>query len=134
MKPLAWLHPDCLNAHWLPAGAPAVYVFDDAFLAEAQWSLKRVGFVYETLLELPVEIHHGPAAATLIALARAAGATRIVTVDSPDPWFLRTLADLQRALPVDVLPAPDFVDLDSSRLDLKRFSRYWNRAEGKLLA
>lgn len=87
--------------------------------------MKRLQFVYETLLELPVEIHRGRTAEIL----RAQAATRIVTVDSPDPW----LREQFQQLPLEVLPSPAFVEL-SGKVDLKRFSRYWAKAEGKLLA
>ncbi len=79
------MHADCLNAGWIPSGDRAVYVFDDEQLAAAGWGLKRILFVYETLLELPVEIHRGPTVETLVTLAR--NHAGITTVETPDPWL-----------------------------------------------
>ncbi len=128
---LAWLHPDCLNAVWLQPGHRAVYVFDDAQIEAAGWGLKRIMFLYETLLGLPVEIHRGPTVDTLISLAGPSG--RIVTVATPDPWLCSRIIELRQSIPVDLKPAPVFVELEEP-VDLRRFSRYWAKAEGKLLA
>jgi hypothetical protein len=125
---LAWMHADCLHAGWLPPDAEAIYIFDDAQLASADWGLKRIMFVYETLLELPVEIRRGPLVETLLVLEPEL----IITVDTPDPWLRHSVDQLRRSTHVDVLPAPVFVELDG-RVDLKRFSRYWSKAERKLL-
>ena len=128
---IAWLHSDCLSANWLLPEDRAVYVFDDAQLEENGWGLKRIMFVYETLLELRVEIYHGPTVPTLAALAQPHGG--LVTVDTPDSWLRERIGDLRQAIQVDLVPAPLFVRLEG-RVDLKRFSRYWSKAEKELLA
>jgi hypothetical protein len=121
---LHWMHTDCLSSDWLTQG-PAVFVFDDAQIEEQRWGIKRLGFIYECLLELPVEIHHG---ATVETLASQASGGEIVTVASVDPWIQELTQRLQRRAKVTVLPAPVFVDLPG-KVDLKRFSRYWQKAE-----
>lgn len=125
---IAWLHSDCLTEAWCQPDDRAVYIFDDAQIAAAGWGIKRLAFLYETLLELPVEIYRGSLVATLASLGQP-----VVTVDSPDPWLRARIAELRQVVPVDVLPAPVFVELSGSP-DLQRFSRYWRKAEGKLLA
>lgn len=125
---IAWLHSDCLTANWLPPEARAAFVFDDAQIAAAGWGIKRLAFIFETLLELPVEIHRGPLVSTLASLGEP-----IVTVDTPDPWLRARIAELRQVVPVELLPAPVFVDIPGP-LDLQRFSRYWRKAEGELLA
>jgi len=128
---LAWLHPDCLNADWLEPHDQAVYVFDDAQLEAAAWGLKRVLFIYETLLELPLNIYRGPTVETLGTLADSSEG--IVTVDTPDPWLRGRIAELRQFAAAEVKPRPVFVELEGS-VDLRRFSRYWAKAERKLLA
>lgn len=128
MTPLIWLHPDCLSAScpsWqkYPC-APALFVFDEAEIEAEQWSLKRVAFLYETLLELPCEIERGDVVARLLARRPQ----KIVTVSSPNPRFKDQVRRLEAAVPVEVLPPVPFVDYRGS-LDLKRFSRYWKRVE-----
>jgi hypothetical protein len=128
MKPLVWLHPDALSLSapaWLRyPGAPALFVFDEAEIEAEQWTLKRIAFLYETLLELPCEIERGNVVERL--LARRPG--RIVTVDSVNPRFRGTVRELERAVPVEVIAAAPFVDYRGT-LDLKRFARYWKRVE-----
>ena len=123
------MHPDCLNAEWLPEGSRAVFIFDDDYLAASGWGLKRIMFVYETLLELPVEIYHGPTVQVLAELAAGEG---IVTVDTPDPWLQARITELRARGAVEVIPPPAFVELKGP-VNLQRFSRYWNKVEAKLL-
>ena len=124
MSKLFWMHTDCLcdPLH------DAVFIFDDEQLKAAGWGLKRLMFVYECLLELPVEIRRGPTVQTLLDTG-----AELVTVDSPDPWIREQIRQLQQRTTVEVLPPPAFVNLKEP-VDLKRFARYWKRAEPQLLA
>ena len=106
-------------------------MFDDEQIEAVGWGLKRILFVYETLLELPVEIHRGAIVETLANLAKTCEG--IVTVDTPDPWLRSRIAELRQVAPVEVKPRPVFVELDGTVV-LKRFSQYWAKAERKLLA
>lgn len=131
---LHWLHTDCLNAGWLdPALGPAVFVFDDRQLEAENWGLKRIGFIYECLLELPgVEIRRGPLAETLAQLAEERHLKSILTVRTPDPWLQAQAADLgAKNIQVEWVTPEPFVAL-SGWVDLRRFSRYWQRAEPML--
>ncbi|MBL8187069.1 MAG: hypothetical protein JNK38_03630 [Acidobacteria bacterium] len=141
---LIWIHGDCLNPH-SPAllahpDAPRVFVFDEEVLAHYRLSLKRIAFMYECLLEIPrVEIRKGQVVAELAEAAREQGCTRIVTVESIAPRFAQLRAKLQREhnLPVEVLPLEPFAELsqtEQARIELKRFSRYWNPIKAKALA
>ena len=132
---LHWLHADGLNADWIdPAGGPAVFVFDDRQLEAENWSLKRLGFVYECLLELPgVEIWRGPTAETLALLAQERHLDSILTVRTPDPWLQAQAAILgERNIRVEWITPEPLVAL-SGWVDLRRFSRYWRKAEPFLL-
>lgn len=133
---LHWVHADCLNADWIdPAAGPSVFIFDDRQLEAEQWGLKRVGFIYECLLEMPdVEIWRGPLADTLAALAKERQAESITTVQTPDPWLQAQAAALAAAnIPVEWRAPEPFVTL-SGPVDLRRFSRYWRKAEPVLFS
>ncbi len=133
---LHWLHTDCLNTAWVdPTEGPAVFIFDDRQLEAECWSLKRVGFVYECLLELPgVEIWRGPMAETLKSLIGIRHLSGIRTVRTPDPWLLAQAALLEAAdLQLDWVDPEPFVTL-AGPLDLRRFSRYWRKAEPALFS
>lgn len=129
---IVWVHGDCLS----PSGpallahpdAPALWVWDDALLEEWGATLKRVVFIYECLLELPVAIRRGDVAAELLAFAREHGASRIVTAESPSPRFAAICAALEQELAVEILPVEPLIAY-TGRLDLRRFARYWQVAQ-----
>jgi hypothetical protein len=126
---IIWIHGDNLNPGG-PAlaaypGAPAIWVWDDELLRAWRISLKRVVFIYECLLELPVVIRRGDVAEEINRFAAEHGANRVATAASPSPRFAE-ICDRLRAtgLAVEVLDEPPFVATDRP-VDLKRFSRYW---------
>ncbi len=131
-KPIIWVHGDCLSPK-NPAlaeypDAPAIWVWDDNLLEEWQISLKRITFIYECLLELPVVIRRGDVATEVLAFAKEHDATQVVTVDSPSPRFDVICDRIKNSLSLEVLEVEPFFDYDGF-IDLKRFSRYWKVAE-----
>lgn len=130
---IVWVHGDCLSPHGpalsLYPDAPALWVWDEALLAEWRISLKRITFIYECLLELPVTIRRGDVAEQVARFAREHDATTIATAAGPSPRFA-TICDRleQEGFTVEVLPVEPFVDYDGP-FDLKRFSRYWRTAK-----
>ena len=136
-RPVLWIHGEAMG----PANPalvawperPAVFVFDtaliegSALMANNSLSLKRLGFLYECLLELPVTIRRGDVATEVLTFARRHNADGVVTCAAVAPRFSAIAAAISAELPLVVLPVEPFVELDSG--DLKRFSRYWRRAE-----
>lgn len=131
-KPIVWVHGDCLSPY-NPAlqkypHAPAIWVWDDALLTEWRISLKRITFIYECLLDLPVIIRRGDVAAEIIAFVQEHNADGVVTANSVSPRFDAICATLAANLALEVLEVEPFLDYDGY-IDLKRFSRYWKVAE-----
>lgn len=132
IRPILWVHGDCLD----PQGphfrshpqAPALWVWDEQLLAEWQLSLKRLVFIYECLVELPVVIRRGGVVAEVLTFATEHQADGIVTTASPSPLFRQYVKVLEQSLPVTILPVEPFVDYDG-HIDLARFSRYWRVAQ-----
>jgi deoxyribodipyrimidine photo-lyase len=149
-RPLLWLHGEALGtanpalrAH---PGAPALFVFDTA-LIEGRTATTgghaagappvplapgRLRFLRECLAELPVRVREGDVARELLAAAAERGADAIVTSRAVDPRFRLIAARLAAELPFRVLEPEPFVDLPlegAGAPDLRRFSRYWRRAE-----
>ena len=133
-KPLLWIHTDSLN----PASpmllahphSPAVFVWDKPWLTQSSITLKRIVFLAECLQDFsnPVELRTGDPATEVLLQAKASGAQYILAQRTPDPR-LRAAADtLQQHLPVVWYDPPPFVE-SSRPFELKRFSRYWQRAE-----
>jgi hypothetical protein len=131
-KPIIWVHGDCLSPY-NPAfvahpDAPAIFVFDDALLTQWNISLKRITFIYECLLELPVTICRGHVAEQVLAFANEHDATQIITTESVSPRFRQLCSQMQQLVPLEILPATPFIQY-TGKLDLKRFSRYWQAIE-----
>ena len=139
---LVWVHDDGLD----PSGpalvahpdAPALFVFDEAFLRESGASFKQVVFLYECLLEMPrVRILRGDLVESILAVARETGSDRVATTDSASPRIASLCERLRDGgLEVEVLQRPLFVDLDAGedeKLDLKRFSRYWKAVKRRAM-
>lgn len=137
---IVWLHADNLSPHCAALQAapssPAVFVWDDALLTEWQLSLKRIVFIYECLLELPVMIRRGDVAAEVVTFAREHNARRILTMATPSPRHRVICQQIIQQMPkgsrLEVLRDPSFVETNA-RLDLKRFSRYWNAVKDDAL-
>jgi len=131
-QPILWVHGDGLSPqsplfiHY--PTAPAVWVWDEQLLATSQISLKRIVFMYECLLELPVEIRRGPVAMEILAFAQQHEADGLVTTLSPSPRFQAIIAEIQPVLPITILPVEPFLNYGGF-LDLRRFSRYWKVAQ-----
>ncbi|MEA5571781.1 hypothetical protein [Calothrix sp. UHCC 0171] len=129
---IIWIHGDCLSPQ-NPAfekypDTPAIWVWDDALLTEWQISLKRITFIYECLLELPVTIRRGDIAKEILEFAKEHNATQIVTTNSPSPRFDVICDRIKKSLELEVCTIEPFFDYDGF-IDLKRFSRYWKVAE-----
>jgi deoxyribodipyrimidine photo-lyase len=130
-KLIVWIHGDNLNPHssaLAVADAPAVWVWDAALLSRARLSLKRILFVYECLLELPVTIRRGDVATEVLRFATEHSADGVVTNASISPGFAVRRHQIERLLPVIALAEAPFVEAHAG-LDLRRFARYWRKVE-----
>lgn len=110
-------------------GRPALWVWDEALLAASQLSLKRLVFLYECLLDLPVVIRRGDPAQEILTFAQEQGTPWVATTESPSPRFQEICSVLTEQLRLDVLAVEPFLAY-KGHLDLKRFSRYWRVAQG----
>ena len=133
MSDLIWLHEDCLRAtHPLfniaNTQAEACFIWDDAYFAAMHYGLKRRVFIYETLLELPVDIVPARLVDGLLAVARQSGATRIVTGKTANPLLRAACDELRGEIPVTAIADRPFVQIDAQP-ELKRFFKYWNKAK-----
>jgi hypothetical protein len=126
MTPVVWLHEDSLRP--LLPDLPAVFVFP----SNLDYSLKRIVFLYECLLELDCVIRRGDVAEQVLAFAREHHASSVITVRSPSPQWLAHCRRLQRDIRLEIIEPEPFVELPEGT-DLRRFARYWKRAEPRLL-
>lgn len=133
---IVWIHGDCLSSNnpalLVAPGAPAIFVWDDDLLKDWSISLKRVVFIYECLLDLPVTIRRGNVAQEIARFAEENVASRILVAESPSPRFPVICEEIMSLMPkgsrLEVLRVEPLLDYDG-HLDLKRFSRYWRKAK-----
>jgi len=133
MTTLFWMHDDALR---LPAdyrGSPALFVFDDETITARHYGLKRIGFIYETLLTLPVEIRRGPTVATVLEIAYRENADSIAVTNPPCPQLGGMIREVSRSVPIKLIEPEPFV-LPQKTLNLKRFSRYWYAVKDQALS
>ncbi len=137
-KPLLWVHTDSLNpdspmlrAH---PGSPAVFIWDTEWITKSAISLKRLMFIAECLGEMPdgIELRAGDPGTELLAAAQASGADYVLAQRTPDPRLRAAALAVGRVLPVVWYDPPAFVE-DTRAFDLKRFSRYWQRAQSSAM-
>jgi deoxyribodipyrimidine photo-lyase len=135
VKPIVWIHGDNLNpysAALATGAAPAVWVWDDDLLSRARISLKRILFLYECLLELPVTIVRGDVAAEVLRVAVKHNADGVLTNAGISPGFAVRRRRIEERLPVAALLETPFVEAGNG-LDLRRFARYWRKVERSAL-
>ena len=131
-NPILWIHDEALG----PANpalrawpeAPALFVFDSDWIRTERISRKRLGFLYEAALELPVTLRQGDVAAEVLAFAQRHGADGVVTSTAVDPRLQRIAQVIEAELPLQELEPDPFVDMPRPPR-LGRFSRYWREAE-----
>lgn len=135
-QPIIWVNGDNLNPNGRVfqeyPNVPAVFVFDEELLSEWNISFKRIVFMYECLLEMPVTIRRGNMVNEIINFALEHQATEIATMTSPSRRFLHIIEGLEQKLDnqknIQILTEIPLVDSDYE-FDLKRFSRYWRKAK-----
>ena len=137
-KPLLWVHTDSLkpDAPTLLAhpDSPSVFIWDRDWITQQNITLKRLVFLAECLQEMPntIELRFGNPAIELMAAAKGSGADYILAQRTPDPHLLAAALAAEQVLPVVWYDPPPFVE-EVRSLDLKRFSRYWQRAQNSAM-
>lgn len=126
---LIWLHEDALRlSHPIFASAPshceAVFIWDDQYLREANYSLKRLVFLYETLCELPLVILYG----NTLEILKSHEATQLYVPSSPNPWIRSVYEQLPVNKNVILIHEEPFVSLKANT-DFRRFYQYWNKVK-----
>jgi deoxyribodipyrimidine photo-lyase len=133
-KPLVWVHTDALHPRGEVltrfAGAAAVFVWDEGWLEGERISRKRVEFLEECLAEMPerMEVRRGDVADEVLAAARSQGSNCVVAMRTVDPRLMAAAERMAKTLSVVWVDGPRFVE-EGSGFDLKRFSRYWRKAQ-----
>ena len=131
-NPILWVHEEALGSR-NPAlleqpDRPAIFVFDTRWIREACISRKRLGFLYESALDLPVTLRKGDVAREVIAFVERHQADGVVSSLPVDPRLERIAESIEQHCQLDLLAPEPFVDMPRPPR-LGRFSRYWRNAE-----
>ena len=131
-RPVIWVHEEALGSS-NPAllerpNSPALFVFDTRWIQEARISRKRLGFLYESALDLPITLRKGDVAKEVIAFAERHNADGILSSLPVDPRLERIAASIESHYPLKLLEPEPFVTMPRPPR-LGRFSRYWREAE-----
>lgn len=132
-NPLIWLHPEALRMthpvfEIAPAGTRAIFVWDDACLQSANYSLKRLIFLYESLCRLQVEILQGDTC----EIIQTIHPTLLYAPASHHPLWASLMKKFAVSVPVEIIADAPFSAL-SAHVAERRFFRYWNKAEKSVL-
>ena len=129
---IIWVHDDALSRDhpvFEAAGpdARAVFVFDADYYRSKGYSLKRLVFIMECVEDMGVEVLEGDLVRTL----RGLGASTLHVARSPNPHYRDVMDALRGDLSLNVVKERPFAQLGSDP-DLKRFFRYWKKAQKDL--
>jgi len=125
-----WLQEEWLSASLIaelcPAGATLIYIFDETWLAQRRYSLKRIQFIYEALLDLPeaVEIYRGEPSEILHARRQNKTEQRYLTFKPRDPELRQRVLDIAHAHDVEHMTPPRWIPVQSQ--SFKRFFKFYN--------
>jgi deoxyribodipyrimidine photo-lyase len=131
---LVWVH-DGMMSPVHPAvlpGAACVFVWDDAWMMSQKHAAGRIAFQQSALFCEDIHTAGSSLQQALLGLCQTRGKSILLTGATPDPRLRRAIASLRKQLEVRVVAPEPLVEL-SGFVDLKRFSRYWAKAEPALL-
>ncbi len=125
---LIWLHEDALRIthpvfRMAPPDTPVMFIWDDNYLRVADYSFKRLVFLYESLCELSIPIVRGE---TLGVLSQHPSKTVYVPT-TPNPWVSGICRKLTHK-EVNFVPEEPFAILKRDG-EFRRFFHYWSKAE-----
>jgi hypothetical protein len=127
--PLIWLHEEALRAthpvfEAAPEGTKCIFIWDDEYLTKANYSLKRLVFIYEALCELPVDIIKGQT----VPLIKQLEPSKLYVPTTNNPLLLETVKSLASVVSLESVPDEVFVPKDKSKTS-SRFFQYWKQAQ-----
>ncbi len=134
---LVWINEESLDPYG-PAltahpQAQSVFIFDEGAIESARWSIKRLAFIYECLLEIPnIHIYRGSTVDILLLLIKERGYSAIATTPVVDPRLQDASERISKFIPVQHYPVEEFAPVEHVR-DLRRFSRYWTGVESMVV-
>lgn len=128
---IIWVHEDALGLdHPVFAkakdNAQRIFIWDDSYFQAQGYSLKRLVFIYECLLDIPrLQLYHGDMKTILGELCK--GQT-VFVAETPNPTLQDIIKVVSENCDTTLIGSLPFVQI-SDNADMRRFFRYWNRAK-----
>ena len=120
-KSLRMTHPVFQQA---PAGTQVIYIWDDRYIKESGYSLKRLVFIYETLCGLSLDILHGDT----LSILQEINPSLLYVPSTNHPLLLNIIHAIQKKIPIEIVADEPFVNFKNP-MNAKRFFQYWKHAE-----
>lgn len=128
---LIWLNEESLRINhpiFKNEYSALIYVWDNKYLEQQNYSLKRLVFIYETLCELPVDIIFGD----MFEVLKNREEKNIYTPQSFNNYINSVIIKLNSIKNVQRVKDEPFVDLPENFAPT-RFFQYWNKVKSKIL-
>jgi hypothetical protein len=128
-KCLILIHPEALRADhpvfkFSTGDTQSIFVWDEKLFKELNYSMKRLIFIYESLIELPVDIIHG----STFEMITACNPEKILIPSTHNPVLNEYYQALRSIAPLEVIEDEAFVTMKSD-IPYSRFFQYWNKAK-----
>jgi len=131
--PIIWVHEDALRGNHpvnIAAGQEALsyFIWDDEYFKSQAYSLKRLVFIYECLIEMDVKIIRGD----MLEVLQAFNASIIYVADTNNTHLSAIIMRLKEMRSVHVI-ADEIFSLVEPNADMGRFFRFWNSGRKSML-
>lgn len=134
--PIIWVHEDALGLdqpvfEQAGEGAARIFIWDEAYFKGQGYSLKRLVFIYECLLDIPkLILYKGDTRTVLAQLTRG---RKLFVAATPNPELQHIVKVVSEYCDATLISALPFSAI-SDNADMGRFFRYWNGARKSALS
>jgi hypothetical protein len=129
MNSIIWLHDQSLRlSHPVfdlaTNDVKPLFIWDNKYFQESDYSLKRLVFIYETLCELNIDIIFGNTLDVLLDLAPQ----KLYIPFAFNPFIDNIISKLPTESKIYIVPDEPFVIIPDN-FKFARFFQYWNKAK-----
>ena len=127
-RPIIWVHEDALSRSHPVFSAAAnakdvLFIWDNEFFQSQGYTVKRLLFIYECLLEMDVAIIKGSMAEVLSDFCNG----EIYTAQTPNPYFRDIIKSLQAGGSKVIIVENEMFSQIDQGAEMGRFFQFWNK-------
>ena len=134
IRPAIRVHEDALSqSHPVFSAAKNVkavlFIWDNEYFQSQGYTVKRLLFIYECLLEMDVQIIKGNTLEVLSDFCEG----EIFTASTPNPYFLDIVEQMgERSSKVTLVEDDPFSQIPQDE-EMERFFRFWNKGRKSIM-